>query len=416
MNLFQQNNKKRLLVVDDERSVLDGLRRILYRRKNEWKLEFVSNARDALSAMRTHHYDIVISDLKMPGMNGVVFLEKVKRKYPNTIRFMLSGYNDKKLIDRAVRCVHRFIPKPCQPGTIETMIDQAFALRSRLYTENVRRIISNLSSLPVMPAAYQNVIELLVQPAVSPRDIGKAISNDIGMTTKLLQVVNSPSYGLKYKIADPIHAVTYLGLKTVEGLILTEGVFSKLDNRRIRDFGVLGLQQHCIRVGALTRRICNSVSMSEDDIDTANMAGLMHDTGKIILISKFHKDFSRSIIESRIQSLPLWEKEKQIIDITHAEIGGSLLELWGLPNIIIEAATYHHDPWNCLNDNFSVLAAVYIANVLDHMLCSSLGDGSPADINYDYLEQSGNLQLFEKWAKIYLPNYNREQIYAGQTG
>lgn len=411
MSINKNMDRKRLLIVDDEPSVLDGLRRILYRRKDKWKIEFVSNARDALSAMRNTKYDIVISDLKMPGMNGVVFVEKVKAKYPDVIRFMLSGYNDKKLIDRAMRSVHRFIAKPCPSGTIEQMIDQAFALRSRLYTEKVMKIINNLRSLPVMPSAYQKVIELIIEPGISPRDVGKAISQDIGMTTKLLQVVNSGSYGLRNKIADPIHAVTFLGLKTVEGLILSEGVFSKLDNKRITVFGVHGLQEHCVRVGALARKICNSVNMSEDDIDVANMAGLMHDAGKIVMISKFHNQYFRAIETSRQQHRPLWDVEREFIDISHAEIGGCLLELWGLPNVIIEAATYHHDPWNSLSRDFTVLSAVYIADVLDHMLCCGTGDGCGIDVNYEYLQQSGLIRHFEKWSKVYLPDYARENLY-----
>lgn len=410
---MQTEEKKRILIVDDDQSVLEGIRRLLHRKKDEWKIEFVSSGSDALSAMRKSKYDIIISDLLMAGMNGVKLLEKVRGKYPDTIRFMLSGYNDKTLIDRAVRVVHQFLAKPCSTQVLEKMIDQAFDLRKKLRNDKIRGILSNLSSLPVMPAAYQHVIELLMEPGVSPRQVGRAIAQDVGMSTKILQVVNSAFYGLRSKIVDPVHAAAYLGLKTVEGLILSDGIFSKMPYEKINRFGVKGLQDHCIRVGALTRTICSSMNMSEEDVDVANMAGIMHDTGKILMISEFDEQLFEAIKISRNQQRPMWEVEQEVIGLTHAEMGGCLLELWGLPDVIMECAAYHHTPTDYLHSQFSILSAVYIADTLDHHLCSGFGDGACAGIDMDYLEKINVVDKFSNWWRIHLPLEAGEIINVG---
>lgn len=397
------DDKKRILFVDDDKSVISELRRIFHSKKLEWKIEFVSNASDALSAMRKKHYDIIISGLLTSGMNGVVLLEKIRSKYPDTIRFMLAGCGNKNLIDKAVRCVHQFISKPCSADALEQMIERSFELRERLHTEKMRAVLSNIRSLPVIPAAYQQVIESLMEPGVSQRQIGRAIAKDPGMSAKLLQVVNSAFYGLNNRITDTIHAVRFLGLKTVEGFILADGIFSKMSQQTVRRFGINGLQEHCIRVGALARRICSSIGMTEEDIDVANMAGIMHDTGTIIMISEFPDQFAESIEISRAVQRPLWEIESELIGLTHSEIGGCLMELWGLPDVIIEATTYHHDPDRCLQSEFCVLSAVYIADVLDHHFCSGIGGGVGGEMNMNYLDKIGVADKLPGWTEMHLP-------------
>jgi len=386
---------------------------MLYKMRAQWKMEFVTTTRDAEKAMKNTRYDIVISDLRMPDTDGVQFLEKVRVKCPDTIRFILSGYSDQPLQGRAVRCVHQFVSKPCDAEQLKNLISRAFALRDRLRSKEVSEVLSTLRSLPVMPKAYQEIIDLLGDPQCSPRCVGQMIAGDIGMSAKILQVVNSAFYRHASRIVDPVRAVIYLGLKTVEALVLTHGVFSKLSEQKAKDFSVAGLQQHCVRVGALARDICRAQHFSNEDLDIATMAGILHDTGKIILVSKFSEKLAEAIQISRAKLIPLYEVEFDMLNVNHAQLGGCLLDLWGLPNIIIEAATFHHEPWQCLNDEFTIISAVYLANVIDHQLCCGLGDGLSEGINVDYLEQLGVVDKWPQWEKMCLPVEAGEHEYVG---
>ena len=396
------SEKIRILFVDDDRSVLDGRRRMLHKMRSQWKMEFVARPAQALTVMRDTQYDIIISDLRMPNTDGVELLEKVRKRYPDTIRFMLSGYSDQPLQGRAARCVHQFISKPYDAEKLTNLIARAIALRDRLRSKEAVKVLSKLRSLPVMPDVYKKVIDCLADPEVSARKVGKLISQDIGMSAKILQVVNSSFYGIGGNIGDPVHAVVYLGLKSVEARILTSGVFAKLSNAKSKRFFVTGLQEHCVRVGALARSICMSEHMSEEDVDVAAMAGILHDSGKMILIARFPEEFAEAIRISRARSIPLVQAEREILNITHGELGGCLLDLWGIPNTIIEAATFHHEPWLCPSEEFSVASAVYAANVIDHQLCSWLGSGKAECVDMQYLEQLGISQKWPRWLRKHL--------------
>jgi len=395
--------KKRILFVDDDRSVLNGLRRMLYQMRKQWKMEFVTTGSDALKTMLHTHYDVIVSDLRMPGMDGIELLEKVRKKYPDTIRFMLSGYAEHLAQERAAKCVHQYISKPSSAEYLKKMVSRAVDLKGRLKSKEVTKIISSLRSLPVMPNVYQEVIDVLAKPDCSSRQVGKIIARDIGMSSKILQVVNSAFYGRSSDIVDPVHAVVYLGLKTVEALILTQGIFSKLPDETANRFFVSALQEHCVRVGALASTICLSEEMTEEQAEAASMAGILHEAGKMVLITKFPDKCEEAIKISRQQQIPLYEVERDIIGVTHSELGGCLLDLWGLPNTMIESATFHHEPWLCSDNEFSIVSAVYAADALDHLLCCGLGDGWFEDVNREYLEQMGIADKWTKWGKKYLP-------------
>jgi putative nucleotidyltransferase with HDIG domain len=396
------SEKIRILFVDDDRSVLDGLRRMLHKMSRQWKMEFVTRPAQALKVMRETHYDIIISDLKMPDSDGIELLEKVRKRYPDTIRFMLSGYSDQPLQGRAAKCVHQFISKPYSAENLTNLIMRAITLRDRLRSKEAAEVLSKLRSLPVMPNSYQSVIDCLADPQVSTRKVGELISKDIGMSAKMMQLVNSSFYGLGGRIVDPVHAVVYLGLKSVEALILTSGVFSKLSDDKAKQFFVTGLQEHCVRVGSLARHICMARNMSEDEVDTAAMAGILHDAGKMVLIARFPEQFEQAIEISRSQNIPLYEAEYDLLNINHAELGGCLLDLWGLPNPIIEAATFHHEPWLCPTEKFSVASAVYAANNIDHQLCAWLKTGAAEPPDHDYLEKLSVIQEWPQWRAKHL--------------
>lgn len=407
------NRPIRILFVDDDVNVLNGLRRMLHKMRQQWEMEFVTGGLEALKVLKESAYDIVVSDLRMPDMNGVELLEKVRHRYPDTIRFMLSGYSDHPLQGQAARCVHQFISKPCDPDLLQSLIQRAFQLNDRLRSKEAAKVLSNISSLPVMSNTYKEVIDVLSSPDCSPRNVGRMIARDIGMSAKILQLVNSAFYGSGSKIADPVHAVVYLGLKTVEALVLTSGIFSRLPERRIKEFAVDALQDHCVRVGALAKAICKSRKMSQELMDMAAMAGILHDTGKIVLISRFPKELTEAIRLSRQRQVPLFEVERELLDVTHAELGGGLLDLWGLPNTIIEAATYHHEFPESLEEGFSIISTVRIANMIDHELCCGLADGFAPALDVALVERLGVADRLDHWRSLHLGVEAEEHEYAG---
>ena len=406
------SDTKRILFVDDDHNVLNGLRRMLHGMRGEWKMEFVTKASDALAVMETTEYDVVISDLRMPDMDGVQFLQTVRDKHPEVIRFMLSGYMDKGLRTAAAQCVHQFVSKPCQADQLKTLVTRALALYERLRGREITNILSRIESLPVMPDVYQQVIDMFHRPSCSLRQIGQAVAKDIGMSSKILQVVNRAFYGQETKIIDPVHAVSYLGQKAAEALIITSGVFGLLPASKIRQFSVMALQEHCIRVGSLAREIAKIEGLDEQEQDTATMAGILHDAGKMVLILHFADELLESVAKSRRERISLHCVEKEHWQVTHGELGGCLLDLWGLPNSIVEAVTFHHEPSLCVHRELSVVTVVHAADVIDRELCSELAGGYEGPFDADYLNELGLTDHIETWRRLHLPVLDEECVHA----
>ncbi len=400
---------KRILFVDDDESVLDGLRRLLHKMEDEWSMEFFGDGPSALVAMDKNSYDIIVTDLRMAEMGGVELLEIVRKRHPDATRLMLSGCSEQPMYGKAVSCAHQFIAKPCDSDQLISQLSRSFAIRERIRSQKVAQVLPSLRSLPAMPQVYKRVLDMIENPRCTSRKVGEVISKDIGMSAKILQIVNSAFYGPSMKISDPVRASVYLGIKAIKALALTDGVFSTLPEETVQEFCVTGLQEHCVRVGALARSICKTQKFTDQQQEIAMMAGILHDTGKMILITEFDYEFSEIIRLSRVEQKPCHEIERETIDLTHAELGGCLLNLWGLGNDIIEAATFHHEPEQCVDNGFSIATAVYLANAIDHQLCSSLSDGWSEDINMDILETLELTEMLPEWKRMHIPT--EEEIH-----
>jgi CheY-like chemotaxis protein len=124
--------RKRILFVDDDVSLLTGLRNVLRRENARWEMVFVVGGEAALAELRAAPFDVVISDLRMPGIDGVALLERVRASSPCTRRIMLSGSADEEEVNRASHVVDLLLTKPCQTSTlraaIEHMADDRVAL------------------------------------------------------------------------------------------------------------------------------------------------------------------------------------------------------------------------------------------------------------------------------------------------
>ena len=249
------NVKKRVLFVDDEPKVLDGLRRMLRKMRNEWEMEFATSGTEALEAIRKQPFDVVVSDMRMPGMDGAELLTKVREICPTAVRLILSGHSEKEMILKSVGPTHQFLAKPCDADTLKATVARACALRELLANEQLKGVVSGVKSLPSMPGLYTQLVEVLQSPDSSLQDVAAIIGGDIGMTAKILQLVNSAFFGLRRHIEGPAQAITYLGLDTVSAVVLTAGAFAEFEDSREATEVAETLYPHSITAGSLAGHI-----------------------------------------------------------------------------------------------------------------------------------------------------------------
>lgn len=390
--------KKRVLFVDDEENILSGLRRMLRSLRKDVDMEFVESGKDALRAMDESPFDVVVSDMRMPGMDGAQLLTQVRDRFPDTIRIMLSGYATPESIMRTVNVVHQFLAKPCEPENLKNTLHRAFLLRDILTNDNLRSVVSSIERLPSLPDIYKELQTILADPDCSIEDVAHCVSRDIGMSAKVMQLVNSPFFCVFKRVESPDQAVKLLGLDTVKYLALTVGIFSQYDEKAVAPLSLNDLWDHSIKVGACAKRIAEEETDSTEMIDDAFIAGMMHDIGKIVLASSMPEKYSKALAICRDRGIALQAAEYEVFQATHAEIGAYLLGLWGFSIYAISAVAFHHVPENCPENIFDSATAVYVANVL-------------ANEKNDLQSQSGQVPDMEYLKKVQcderLPEWRR---------
>ncbi len=358
-----EKKKRRIIFVDDDENVGQALRRMLRPMRNEWDMEFAASGGEALEKMSAEPFDIVISDMHMPGMHGADFLGEVMDRYPETIRFALSGSPGSDTVIRTASIVHQFLVKPFDPHLLMQLITRAFALRDQLEKSGIKALLLNMGGVPSVPTLYRQIVQEMQGEKPSVEKVAAIIEKDAGMSAKVLQIVNSGTYGLKQHVSNVVQAAKLLGLSNIRNLVLAAEAFQPAENDTLPpNFRIEALWEHSLRVAAFAKKVMYMETENMRLSDEAFTAGLLHDIGQIVLATKKSDEFGEALRRAQEEGELLIDAEKSIFGATHAEVGGYLLELWGLPDPITEAITFHNIPSGCSEDEFCIATALHVAN------------------------------------------------------
>jgi len=367
--------------------------------RDEWEIYFAGSGREALELMEREPIDVVVSDMCMPGMSGAELLSEVMRKYPKTVRIILSGYSSPKTIMDLVGVTHQYLSKPCDAEALKRAVHRAFLVRNMLANEDLKKLLSQLDKIPSLPSLYYELVDELNSPSASIQRIGEIVSKDVAMTAKILQLVNSAFFGLVRHVSSPAQAVALLGLDTVKALVLSIKVFSQFDERKVKAFSIDKLWDHSIAVGSFARVIAKSEGMERQAVDDSFMAGLLHDVGKLVLADNLTGQYAEVLNRARERRLPPYELERRVFGATHAEVGAYLLGLWGLPDSIVEAVSFHHRPRKAIARAFSALTSVHVADVLASQMFHPSTDGCLPEFDSEYISALGLSDRLPIWEK-----------------
>jgi HD-like signal output (HDOD) protein len=352
---------KDILFVDDERDLLDGLRARLYKHRHDWNMKFVVSGEEAIDAFEQQNVDLVVSDVRMPGMDGGQLLSTVKERWPTAVRIIVSGYSDPVQAVRLTSLAHQYVAKPCDGQQLENIIERCFHLQDLLAQEPLRRVVGSIGKLPAMPKTYGRLQAALSRPTVTAGEVGDIVNADAAIASKVLQITNSAFFRLRKPMVRIKDAVTYLGFATIRNLVLSAEIFSQWNSSRdLPNVDPERLQTHA----QIAAAACKSLAAGRASPDDAWLAGLLHDIGYWILVQECPDQLRAALELSQTQHLPLLECEKQTTGATHAEIGAYLLGLWGLPYSIVEAVALHHTPRAVTAHGYDLLGALAVSHAL----------------------------------------------------
>jgi len=351
------------------------------------KIDLVSSGGEALKYLEKGKYDVIVSEMAMPEMDGAQLMKRVRTLYPGIVRFIYSGSTDREQVLQTVGYVHRYVARPCSPDRFWKIVDNSLGLRSMIFNEEMHTKIASVGALPSPPELYNELIKELQSEDTSLRHVADLIKKDIGITAKLLQMINSAFFGLPTHIESTFHAVKLLGLDTVKSLVLTAGVFNQFQDNDIPGITIDSIYNRSLAVGTSARHIANVLSLPTRQLEDSLMAGMLHDVGKLVMLTNFPKELGEAVQMEKSKRIPLNAAINEVLGVSDAAIGAHLLSLWGLPDSILEAVALRYLPRQTPAPIINVLTSVHLAYALDCDHYRKIKDENESAIDREYLEK-----------------------------
>lgn len=348
-----------MLLVDEDADILNEFRQI-FAPLGHLILTAESGER-GLEILAQKPVELVISDMRMPGMNGHQFLKQVRSLYPTTMRAILSVFSEGNDVMTCLRdgTARLHILKPWEKARLVEEIEKLLQLGEMFSRRQLLEVFNNLKDLPAMPEVYGRLCAMIEKEA-GVDEISRTVEQDLAVAAKILQVANSVYYNMS--TGSVRQAIVYMGLTNLKTIVLGLSVMKQLDGLHGGFFSKEVLWDHADRVNRLTHIIFERC-MGRKMKDNEATAGLLHDIGRILLIKDYFQPYAgvcRSVFQNKNSTFR--DTERSLMGISHDEVGGFLLHWWSLPHPIVEAAMFHHDPLNHSVINKEVVAAVHIAD------------------------------------------------------
>lgn len=389
---------KRILFVDDEQEVLDGLERTLRPLRSEWDMMFVSSGEEALTAFQQQPFDVIVSDIQMSWMDGATLLTRVSERWPDTIRIVLSGQVSESLAMRSIRVAHQFVAKPCDLGTLRSVVGRATALRERLNHEGLRRLVGHLGSLPSLPKIHQQLTIAMDDHDVTPRALARIIEQDPALVANILRIVNSAFFGLARNISRIEEGIKYLGMNILKQLTLQVELFHPAPRAASQvQLSIEALQVHSV----WTARVAEQLVAGKLQKEAAFAAGLLHEIGTLVVLRSRPEMVSEAISLARQQNRSVVSVEGELWGADHADVGGYILGMWGLPCAVVEGVAHHHNPSRASSSRFDAVGAVHVAECLTtQMDPACLPHCRDLQLDLAYLEATSSIDQVEPWREV----------------
>lgn len=313
-----------ILFVDDEAPVLEGLRVRLRKHRGRWDLFFVPGGAEALALLADVPVDVVVSDMRMPDMDGATLLGLVREQYPHVLRIVLSAHSAPDSAFRALQVAHQFLDKPCEPDSLERVIERVLAHRSSLAESALWAAVGGLARLPTSPVSSGQLAELLGRGGTETEQLSSIFGTDPALCAQALRIAGSAFFRGARSVAGLDDALAHIGVGAIARVAATTELFAPWEVDADVAARLEAVRRHSVCVGAVAAQVVPERQQE------AFSAGLLHDVGQVAL-------------EVMRQS-GVGENGPSLNGASHQSVGAYLLALWGLPVEIAEAVASHHAP------------------------------------------------------------------------
>ncbi len=229
--------------------------------------------------------------------------------------------------------------------------------------ELIRSIYNEIDNIPPIPNYINRIRKLIIDPKSEISAISDEVKKDAGLTANVLRVANSAWYMTKNAVDTVERAIALIGLRRLSSILLTIGA-KKVMTERFNHME--SIWKHSYNCAFFSQNIIKMKSKIEEEAEIAYIAGLLHDIGKLVLLSLSPDLIKRITNLSITKHISVSKIEKQAIGLNHAEIGQKIASKWKFPPILINSIGYHHNPHLPPDQEECQLMvnSVYLANIL----------------------------------------------------
>jgi HD-like signal output (HDOD) protein/ActR/RegA family two-component response regulator len=360
--------KRRILFADDEANVLQGLRSVLRPQRHEWDMVFATGGPAALDEIKKSAFDVVVTDMRMPIVDGAELLRQTKELQPKAVRIVLSGQTDAETALKTVFTAHQFLAKPCDVEKLRSVVQRACRLNELITSDELRGLAGDVSILPAAPRTYLAITQRLADPSCPITEVAGIVEREPSLCAKVLQVVNSAFFGLPRNVSSITQATNYLGTLALRNLALAMEVVAAASRAKLplSNQELLAFQTNSLLTGLLGRRWFASDRRKADE---AFVAGMLRDMGHLVLAA-----------QGRSSAADL---------DCHGELSAYLLGLWGIPHGVLEPVAFHEQPHHVEHDKVEVVDIVHLADRIAGELAPSPFQTAPAPFDAERFARLG---------------------------
>ena len=398
-----------ILFVDDEENVLRGLGRMLYAQRGAWRMRFAAGAREALSLLEEAPADVVVSDMRMPDLDGASLLHIVRRRWPAAVRIVLSGHADESAMIRALGAAHRYLAKPCPKETLIAVIESAVELRRRLPVEKEPLLLAAAGDLSSPGPVYTALLDVLARPTLHQEELCAVVKRSDSLCAKLLHAANSGLVSARTPVATIERAIDLLGVVALKAMAAEDAVEASLPKGLAERTGLADEQAVAADAQTLIGRWGAASGVSAQDRETAATVVVLSTVGYAAACAALKPSaVMQALAEAKGSGETPPQAVSRLLGAPVAGFGALLLALWGLPDLLVEGVLCADHPGEADAPLTPAVGLAHLALVAARRAAAQgaetqegedpLAGLGPA-LDRDYLEQTGLLDLAHQAAR-----------------
>lgn len=342
--------KKNILFVDDEENILKSVKRLFF--KSNYNIFLASSAKEGFEIIKNNKIDVLISDVKMPEMDGLTFLKEVKDNYPSIDRIVLSGFVEMNSVLKAIikGIAFDYITKPWNNEILVDKLNYVTLMRDQVGNSKIIKKLNQIEVIPKLDNIYDEFVNALDEEK-SLHELAVIAQKDIAITTKIVQLVNSAFY-TKKKIGSIEQAIEILGIRGISNIIQNSLLSEKIELNDMQQKELKKYNRMITNSNYIFKKIYE-IYKAETIPKELELIGMTPYIGKIILLYEYfdsYKEISDILIADSSRSF--WEAQlkSQHHDFTYVELGAYFLNLWNFPlvyfQVLYNFMTPHTAPEN----------------------------------------------------------------------